>query len=281
MSAKIINGKILAKNIIHNISNIVNNKILEGYNPPGLAVILIGENQPSELYVNNKIALCNSVGFFSKVFRFSKFTNEDVILNLIDKLNIDSSIHGIIVQLPIPKNINANKILSRIDINKDVDFLNPLSFGKYVNNIIYPCTPSAIDLILKTTLVNFNGLTSVILGTSNIVGKPLIFKLLSINMTVIILTKDSNDFYSFIRKADVLVVAIGKPNFINGNLIKPGSIVIDVGINYINDNLFIGDVDFNSAYEIAGWITPVPGGVGPLTVAYLLHNTLVFYLNNL
>lgn len=281
MITRILDGKVHAERILDCIRNDVVCKIKNFNCVPCLAVILVGNDFSSNLYVKNKVKACYKVGFVSKVFKFSKTIKNLDLINLLKVLNMDSSIHGILIQLPLPIKFNYYALVENISPYKDVDLLNPLSFGRYItgySNFISPCTPSAVMLLLKSINIDLTGLTAVVIGTSNIVGKPLIFELLKENVSIIVLSKICNNFSSYIKFADILISAVGKPNFIFGNYIKYGSIIIDVGISVSHDKNIVGDVNFDSIKNIASWITPVPGGVGPVTISKLIENTFYLYL---
>ncbi|HFL8824247.1 MAG TPA: tetrahydrofolate dehydrogenase/cyclohydrolase catalytic domain-containing protein [Candidatus Azoamicus sp. OHIO1] len=282
MVAKILDGKFYANKIFDSISETVKLKIKDGKSAPCLVVILIGNDFSSNLYVKNKVIACNKVGFISRVFKVSKSVKSVDLLNLIKIFNNDSFIHGILIQLPLPDKLNTEELFESISPFKDVDLLSPLSFGRYVTayrNHMIPCTPAAVMVLLKSINIDLSGLTASVIGMSNIVGKPLIFELLKAKISVIVVSKYCLKFLDYIKFSDIIVSAVGKPGLISGRSIKNGSIVIDVGINSIVKNKVIGDVDFETARNIAGWITPVPGGVGPLTISKLLENTLNLYLS--
>lgn len=284
MSVNILNGKNYAKEILNDIKSFIKIKVNLGLRPPGLAIILIGNDIASNIYINKKIIACNMVGFFVTLFKFRDNTKETIILKLLDKLNYDKKIDGIILQFPIPNNYNLTKLVSNIIPSKDVDLLNPISFGNYIlgyNKYILPCTPSSILYLLNKTKRDLCGLTAVLIGSSNIVGKPLIFELLSYNINIITLSEKSSSFNIYLGLADILIVAVGKINLINSLYLKQEIIIIDVGINKLNNGKVVGDVNFDSVKNKCSFITPVPGGVGPLTVAKLLENVLRLYILNL
>ncbi|NIG99364.1 MAG: bifunctional methylenetetrahydrofolate dehydrogenase/methenyltetrahydrofolate cyclohydrolase FolD [Buchnera aphidicola (Periphyllus acericola)] len=276
MNAKIINGSKIAKKIQKKIKKEVDQRRKKKLLTPGLAVILVGNNYSSKIYVKKKKIACNNVGFFSKVFKFSKKIHEKKILNLLEKLNKNKYIHGILIQLPLPKKINTYKILKKISYKKDVDGFHPFNIGllcqKHPN--LRSCTPFGIIQLLKKIKIKIKGLNALIIGDSNIVGKPMMLELLLKNCTTTIANKFTKNLYKHIKNADLIIIAIGKPNFLNGKWIKKGAIIIDVGINRLKNGKIVGDVDFYSNYKKASYITPVPGGVGPMTVTSLLQNTL-------
>ncbi|QJC28437.1 bifunctional methylenetetrahydrofolate dehydrogenase/methenyltetrahydrofolate cyclohydrolase FolD [Enterobacteriaceae endosymbiont of Plateumaris consimilis] len=278
MQAKIINGKMVAKKIYTKIINKINNKLFQGYRPPGLGVILIGNNIASKIYIQNKRKVCKNLGFVSYDYNLPENIDEYTIIKIIDSLNNNNNIDGILIQLPLPKNLNLSKILERISPSKDVDGFHPYNIGRLCQRIplLRPCTSLGIIKLLKYYRINIFGLNAVIVGASNIVGRPMSMELLLSGCTITITHRFTINLKSYIKNADLLIVAIGKPNFIPGEWIKLGAIVIDVGINRVN-NKIIGDINFNSAIQRASYITPVPGGVGPMTVATLMQNTLQAY----
>jgi len=280
--AKIINGDKISKEIISKLKEEIA-VLKEKYKKtPGLAVILIGNNPASEVYVNIKRKRCEEIGINFSIYKFQENIEEKKIIKVIKKLNKKKDINGIIVQLPLPKGFNEREILNAIDINKDVDGLTTENLGKlFIGNPNYiPCTPQGIIYLLKYEKINLEGKKAVIIGRSNIVGKPLAFLLLQENCTVTICHSKTKNLFEETKQADILVTAIGKPNFVKGKFIKNKAVVIDVGINRIPDEKsksgykLVGDVDFKTASKKASFITPVPGGVGPMTVAMLLKNTV-------
>jgi len=243
---------------------------------PGLAVIIVGEDPASRIYVANKVKACAELGLHSEHIVMSADTPEAVLLAKIAALNADPEIHGILVQLPVPKHIDSSKVLEAISPDKDVDGFHPMNVGALVTGKTRfpPCTPYGAMKLLEKCGVSIEGKHAVVVGRSNIVGKPMALMLLQQNATVTICTSKTVDLARFTRDADILVVAIGKAKMITGDMIKPGAVVIDVGMNRLPDGKLCGDVDFDSAKEIAGWITPVPGGVGPMTITMLMANTV-------
>lgn len=277
MPAQILDGKKLASEIKFVIkTSILVNRIQKGKRPPGLAVILIGDDEASKIYVRNKRNACTEVGITSKPFYLPNSTTEKELLSLVDELNQDSTIDGILVQLPLPNHIDTNKILEEIDPEKDVDGFHPYNLGRLAQSrpLLAPCTPLGIMLLLNSIHANLDGIEATVVGTSNIVGLPLILELLAANATVTACNRHTQDLEPHVKKADLLISAVGIPGLIKGNWVKSGAIVIDVGMNRLEDGRLVGDVEFASASERAGFITPVPGGVGPMTVACLLSNTL-------
>jgi len=244
---------------------------------PGLAVIIVGEDPASKVYVGNKIKACAELGIYSEHIELPGDTSEAELLEQIAKLNADPKIHGFLVQLPVPKHIDSNKVLLAISPNKDVDGFHPMNVGELVTGTpqFQPCTPFGVMKLLEKSGVAIEGKHAVIVGRSNIVGKPMALMLLQKNATVTICTSKTVNLAKFTRDADILVVATGKPQMITGDMIKPGAAVIDVGINRLPNGKLVGDVDFDSAKEVAGWITPVPGGVGPMTITMLLASTVL------
>jgi methylenetetrahydrofolate dehydrogenase (NADP+)/methenyltetrahydrofolate cyclohydrolase len=245
---------------------------------PGLTVIIVGENPASKVYVNNKHKACEELGISSEVIRMPETTTKEELLSEIDKLNKNSKVHGILVQLPLPRHISAYEaeILEAIDPKKDVDGFHPVNVGRLGigKESLVPCTPHGCIKMLELAGIPVEGKKAVVIGRSNIVGKPMFNLLLSKNATVTICHSRTKDLAEVTRQADILVAAIGKPYFVTKEMVKPGAVVIDVGINRIAEKKLAGDVDFEAVKEVAGAITPVPGGVGKLTIAMLLYNTL-------
>ena len=276
MTAKIIDGKAIAAQVRQNVKQRVDHRIKQGQRAPGLAVVLVGSDPASQVYVNNKRKSCAEVGFVSKSFDLPADTTEAALLELIDQLNADTEIDGILVQLPLPQHIDSEKVIERIDPNKDVDGFHPYNIGLLVQRIpkLRPCTPWGVMTLLEHTGEQIRGMDAVVVGASNIVGRPMGLELLLAGCTVTTCHRFTKDLEGKVRAADLVVVAVGKPNFIPGEWIKERAIVIDVGINRLENGKLCGDVDFEGARHRAGWITPVPGGVGPMTIATLLQNTL-------
>ncbi|QJC37561.1 bifunctional methylenetetrahydrofolate dehydrogenase/methenyltetrahydrofolate cyclohydrolase FolD [Enterobacteriaceae endosymbiont of Donacia bicoloricornis] len=279
MNAKIINGNIIAEKIYFKIRKKIKNIFLKKKRKPGLGVILIGNNPASKIYVKNKLKMCEKLGIFYTKYNLSENTNENKIIEIINFLNKNKYIDGILIQLPLPKKINKIKILEKINPLKDVDGFHPYNIGRLCQRVplLRPCTSLGILKILKYYNINICGLNAVIVGASNIVGRPIAMELLLNRCTITVTHRFTKNLYHHIKYADLLIVAIGKPNFIPGHWIKIGAIVIDVGINKIDNNQIVGDIDFNLAKKRASYITPVPGGVGPITVAILMQNILYAY----
>jgi len=275
MAATIIDGKAVSKKIRLQLTEEVANYKGETGITPGLAVVLVGEDPASQTYVRNKEKSAVKAGMYSEVHRLPAETSEEQLLNLVEKLNRDKKIHGILVQLPLPKHIDESKVLNAIDPSKDVDGFHPVNAGNLFigQDSFIPCTPHGIMELIADQGVDLKGKQAVVVGRSNIVGKPIAMLLLQQHATVTICHSRTADLGAVTRQADVLVVAVGRPNFITGDMVKPGAVVIDVGINRVGEGL-VGDVDFESAKAVAGSITPVPGGVGPMTITMLLKNTL-------
>lgn len=280
MPAQLINGKSIAQHVREHVAHQVEAIVAAGKRAPGLAVIMVGSDPASGVYVNNKRKACDEVGFVSKSYDLPASTSQNELLALVDKLNADNEIDGILVQLPLPAGLNAEQVLERIQPDKDVDGFHPYNIGRLVQRMpaLRPCTPKGIMTLIESTKRPVKGLDAVIVGASNIVGRPMSLELLLAGCTVTTCHKFTQDLRSHVQRADLLVVAVGKAAFIPGDWIKPGAIVIDVGINRKHDGTLVGDVDFEAACERAGWITPVPGGVGPMTVASLIENTLEAYV---
>ncbi len=276
MSARIIDGKSIAQTIRSEVAEKVKQRINTGKRAPGLAVILVGDNPASQIYVGSKRRACEEVGFISRSYDLPDTTSEADLLNLIDQLNADNTIDGILVQLPLPAGIDNVKVLERIHPDKDVDGFHPYNIGRLCQRApkLRPCTPRGIVTLLERCNIPMNGLNAVIIGASNIVGRPMSLELLLAGCTTTVTHRFTKDLRFHVEHADLVVVAVGKPNFIPGEWIKPGAIVIDVGINRLESGKVVGDVDFEAASQRAGWISPVPGGVGPMTVATLIQNTL-------
>ncbi len=270
MPAKIIDGKKIAERILNEIKS----KIKNLKQKPGLALVLVGDNPASEIYVNFKEKTCKEVGFYCERFNLDKNVSELDLLNLVNDLNQKSNVHGVLVQLPLPKQIDEHLIVNSILPHKDVDGFTPVNLGNLVSGktIIAPATARAV-LYLIESVTSIEGKNAVVVGRSNIVGKPTAMLLVEKNATVTICHSKTKNLAEHTKKADIIVVAVGKPKLITKDMVKEGAVVIDVGINRVNDKI-IGDVDFEKVKEVASFITPVPGGVGPMTIAMLLDNTL-------
>ncbi len=280
MPALIIDGKQQAKLIRQKVATQVESITSSGKRAPGLAVVFVGQDPASQVYVNNKRKACAEVGFLEKSFDLPSDTTQDQLVDIIDQLNADEEIDGILVQLPLPAGLDADLILERIVPHKDVDGFHPYNIGRLAQRMpaLRPCTPKGIMSLIESTSKRIKGLDAVIVGASNIVGRPMSLELLLAGCTTSVCHKFTRDLKSHVETADILVVAVGKPEFIPGAWIKPGAIVIDVGINRTDTGKLVGDVQYDAARERAGWITPVPGGVGPMTVASLIENTLEAYV---
>lgn len=276
MTAQLIDGKQIAADIRKNIAQQVQDRLNKGLRAPGLAVILVGSDPASEVYVSHKRKDCEQVGFQSQAYDLAETTTQAELLDLIDQLNNDATVDGILVQLPLPKHLDSSLLLERISPSKDVDGFHPYNVGRLAQRIplLRSCTPKGIMTLLEHTGVDLHGLDAVIVGASNIVGRPMALELLLAGCTTTITHRFTKDLESHVRRADLVVVAVGIPNLVKGEWIKPGAIVIDVGINRQDNGQLIGDVGFDEAIKRAAWITPVPGGVGPMTRACLLENTL-------
>ncbi len=276
MTANIIDGKAIAAELRNNIRQRVEARLQQGQRAPGLAVILVGQDPASEVYVRNKRKACEETGIISVAHDLSAETTQNTLLELIDTLNADASVDGILVQLPLPEHINAETVIERIDPNKDVDGFHPCNIGRLALRmpVLRPCTPRGVITLLESTGEPLRGRDAVIVGASNIVGRPMSLELLLAGCTVTICHRFTRDLAAHVRQAEILIVAVGKPGIVKGEWIKSGATVIDVGINRTEEGKLVGDIEFDTACERAGWITPVPGGVGPMTVATLLQNTL-------
>jgi len=276
MSAQILDGKAISADIRHEVKKKVVEMTADGERPPGLAVILVGENPASQVYVRNKQRSCEEVGFLSELHRLSADTSQDELLKQIDTLNGREEIDGILVQLPLPRQIDEETVIERILPTKDVDGFHPYNVGRLVLRmpILRPCTPKGVMTMLQRTGQKLEGMDAVIIGQSNIAGRPMALELLAARCTITVCHSRTKDLQGKVRNADLLVAAMGRPRFVPGDWIKEGAIVVDVGINRLDDGSLCGDVDFDAIREKASWITPVPGGVGPMTVATLLENTL-------
>ena len=279
MAAEIISGKAVAEEIRGELKKEIDELKQKHGLTPGLAVILVGEDPASQVYVKNKGIACEKVGVASFEHKLPKDTSEEDLLKLIDKLNADPKVHGILCQLPVPKHINDKKVLNRIDPDKDVDGFHPVNVGRLMvgEPMFLPCTPAGVQELIVRSGTETEGADVVVVGRSNIVGKPvamiLVQKAKGANSTVTIVHTRTKNMEQHTKRADILIVAAGVPKYIKGDQIKPGATVIDVGVNRLEDGL-CGDVDFETAKEVAGKITPVPGGVGPMTITMLLKNTI-------
>ncbi len=276
MPAHIIDGKAVAQRVTDEVRAGVAARVAAGHSTPGLAVVLVGENAASQVYVRNKRRTTEAVGMRSFAYDLPITASEAEVLALVDRLNADPAVNGILVQLPLPKQIDPERVIERIHPRKDVDGFHPYNVGRLVLKMptLRPCTPYGCMRLLEETGVSLVGQHAVVIGQSNIVGRPMALELLMARCTVTICHSATRDLPGLVRQADIVVAGVGKAKFVPGAWLKPGAIVIDVGINRTEDGRLCGDVDFESAREVAGWITPVPGGVGPMTIATLLRNTL-------
>ncbi|MEH2921093.1 bifunctional methylenetetrahydrofolate dehydrogenase/methenyltetrahydrofolate cyclohydrolase FolD [Samsonia erythrinae] len=276
MAAKIIDGKTIAQQVKDEVAARVKQRLAEGKRAPGLAVVLVGDNPASQIYVASKRKVCEEVGFISRSYDLPATTTESALLALIDELNADQTIDGILVQLPLPEGIDNTKVIERIAADKDVDGFHPYNVGRLCQRapLLRACTPRGIITLLERYNIETFGLNAVVVGASNIVGRPMSLELLLAGCTTTVTHRFTKNLRHHIENADLLVVAVGKPGFIPGEWIKPGAIVLDVGINRLESGKVVGDVEFETAQERASYISPVPGGVGPMTVATLIQNTL-------
>jgi methylenetetrahydrofolate dehydrogenase (NADP+)/methenyltetrahydrofolate cyclohydrolase len=277
MTARIIDGKARAERLTAEVAAKVAERVAAGKPRPGLAVVLVGENPASQIYVRNKRKMTDASGMVSFSHDLPATTSQEALLGLIDRLNADPAVHGILVQLPLPREIDPDAVTERIDPGKDVDGLHPYNIGRLVlkRPLLRPCTPYGCMTLLRDTDEDLVGKHAVIIGQSNIVGRPMALELLMARCTVTICHSATRDLPGVVRGADILVAAMGRAQFVQGDWIKPGAIVIDVGMNRNAQGKLCGDVDFATAKVRASWITPVPGGVGPMTIATLLANTLM------
>jgi methylenetetrahydrofolate dehydrogenase (NADP+)/methenyltetrahydrofolate cyclohydrolase len=276
MTARLIDGKARAERLTAEVRAAVAARVAAGKPAPGLAVVMVGADPASQIYVRNKRKTTEAVGMRSFAHDLAAETSEAELLGLVDRLNADPAVSGILVQLPLPKQISDERVTERIDPRKDVDGFHPYNIGRLVlkRPLLRPCTPFGCMTLLKETGEALEGKHAVVIGQSNIVGRPMALELLMERCTVTICHSRTRDLPGLVRQADIVVAGVGKANFVQGGWIKPGAIVIDVGINRGADGKLCGDVDFAAARERAAWITPVPGGVGPMTIATLLANTL-------
>lgn len=282
MTAQIISGNAISAQIKSEISEQIQVYRQQGMRAPGLAVVLVGADPASQIYVGNKRKSCEQIGIQSTSYDLPESTTQSELLDLIDKLNQDETIDGILVQLPLPAHIDSSKVIEAISPGKDVDGFHPYNVGRLCQRIptLRSCTPYGIVKLLEKTNLNVRGKHAVIVGASNIVGRPMAMELLLLGCTVTVTHRFTENLEQHVRQADLLVVAVGKPHLVKGAWVKEGAIVIDVGINRI-DGKVIGDVEFDVASQKASYITPVPGGVGPMTVAMLMQNTLQAYMTHL
>lgn len=275
-AASIISGKQISEEIRKGIALEVEQLSKQNVRP-GLAVVLVGDDPASHVYVRNKEKACQDLGFYSEVHRLSAESSQEEVLALVDKLNAQESIHGILVQLPLPKHIHEKAVIDAIAVEKDVDGFHPVNVGNLVigDDSLLPCTPAGVIEMIKRTGIEIAGKHAVVIGRSNIVGKPVSLLLQRENATVTMCHSRTGNMAEIARQADILVVAIGRANMIDASYVKPGAVVIDVGMNRLENGKLAGDVDFESVKEVSGPITPVPGGVGPMTITMLMQNTLI------
>ena len=276
MTARILDGKRIADELLERVRGRVAARLAAGKRAPGLAVVLVGDDPASGVYVKNKRKACRQVGFESYDYDLPASSDEATLYALIDRLNADQAVHGILVQLPLPAHIDATALINRIDPRKDVDGFHAANVGALAlrQRGLRPCTPKGVMTLLAHTDRPVRGEHAVVVGVSNHVGRPMALELLLAGCTTTTCHKFTRDLPSFVRQADILVVAVGRAGLVKGEWIKPGAVVIDVGINRLDDGSLVGDVEFEAAAERAAWITPVPGGVGRMTVATLIENTL-------
>jgi methylenetetrahydrofolate dehydrogenase (NADP+)/methenyltetrahydrofolate cyclohydrolase len=276
MTAKLIDGKAIAAKVRQSVKQRIDERLANNQRPPGLAVILVGQDPASEIYVRNKRKACDEAGVISRSYDLPTDTSEQELLALVNDLNRDDSIDGILVQFPLPGHIDADKVTEYIRPGKDVDGFHPYNLGRLAERrpLLRACTPKGVITLLEHTGETFYGREAIVVGASNNVGRPMNLELLLAGCTVTTCHRFTRNLDQHVARAEILVVAVGKPGIVSGEWVKPGSTVIDIGINRREDGSLVGDIEFDAAYERAGWITPVPGGVGPMTVATLLENTL-------
>jgi len=276
MSARILDGKRIAQELLERVGLRVAARVAQGLPAPGLAVVLVGSDAASTVYVRNKRKACQQVGFRSFGYDLPPDTTQEELFALIDRLNADPDVHGILVQSPLPAHIDEDALVDRIDPNKDVDGFQAINVGRLALRRfgLRPCTPKGVMTLLGHTDRPVRGQHAVVIGVSNHVGRPLVLELMIAGCTTTSCHRFTRDLETFVRQADIVIVAVGKAGLVKGEWIKPGAVVIDVGINRLDDGRLVGDVEFAPAAERASWITPVPGGVGPMTVATLMENTL-------
>ncbi|HZY33116.1 MAG TPA: bifunctional methylenetetrahydrofolate dehydrogenase/methenyltetrahydrofolate cyclohydrolase FolD [Rhodanobacter sp.] len=276
MSARILDGKRIAQELLERVGLRVAARVAQGLPVPGLAVVLVGSDAASTVYVRNKRKACQQVGFRSFGYDLPPDTTQEELFALIDGLNADPDVHGILVQSPLPEHIDEDALVDRIDPNKDVDGFQAINVGRLALRRfgLRPCTPKGVMTLLGHTDRPVRGQHAVVVGVSNHVGRPLVLELMIAGCTTTSCHRFTRDLETYVRQADIVIVAVGKAGLVKGEWIKPGAVVIDVGINRLDDGRLVGDVEFAPAAERASWITPVPGGVGPMTVATLMENTL-------
>jgi methylenetetrahydrofolate dehydrogenase (NADP+)/methenyltetrahydrofolate cyclohydrolase len=276
LSAQLIDGKAVAARVQERVRLAVAERIAAGQRAPALATVLVGADPASEIYVRNKRRSCEAVGIRSEPRHFDLDVSQAQLLQEIDRLNADEALDGILVQLPLPKQIDPTQVIERIHPDKDVDGFHPYNLGRLAQRlpVLRPCTPYGVIELLKSTGEDLYGKRALVVGASNHVGRPMGLELLLAGCTTTIAHRFTRELAHEVARAEVLVVAVGKPGFVDGDWVRPGAIVIDIGINRLADGRVVGDVGFERARERAAWITPVPGGVGPMTVAMLMQNTL-------
>lgn len=276
MTARILDGKTIAAQRRQRVKNLIEAHVAQGHRAPGLAVVLVGQDPASQVYVGSKRKACAEAGIKSYAYDLPESTTQHDLLELVDQLNARDDVDGILIQLPLPAHISAEPVIERIHPDKDVDGFHPYNLGRLAQRIPFlrPCTPRGVITLLENTDIKFHGAEAVVVGASNIVGRPMALELLLAGCTVTVTHRFTRDLHAHVERAEILVAAAGKPGLIRGDWIKPGAVVVDVGINRMTDGRLVGDVEFEVAKQRAGWITPVPGGVGPMTVATLLENTL-------
>ena len=276
MAAKLIDGKVLAQSIRERIAKDVADLHANTGVRPGLAAILVGDDPASHLYVKSKQKACDAAGIYVDEHRLPATMSQADLLALIEKKNADPKVHGILVQLPLPKHIDSKVILDAVSPLKDADGFHPYNLGRLVegNPVFEACTPKGVIKMIESTGVSIEGKRAVVVGRSNIVGKPVALMLLHRHATITICHSKTKDLPAVCREAEILVVAIGKAKFVTADMVREGAVVIDVGVNRLSDGTFVGDVDFGPVSQKAGWISPVPGGVGPMTITMLLYNTV-------
>lgn len=277
MTAQLIDGKAIAAELKAEMQETIHIGLAKGWKRPGLAVILVGEDPASRVYVRNKRQACEQIGIHSIYHELLADVAEDELIKLVQSLNADENVHGILVQLPLPSHIDADKILECIDPEKDVDGFHAYNLGRLAQRrpLLRPCTPQGVMVLLDHIKQTYRGKHAVVVGASNIVGRPMALEFLIAGATVTVCHRFTENLEYFVKQADILVTAVGKPGLIKGAWIKEGATAVDIGITRLPDGTLTGDIEFEKAKERAAWITPVPGGVGPMTVAILLRNTLV------
>lgn len=284
MPAQILDGAAMAEKIRQQITQEVAQRLAEGKPAPGLATVLVGDNPASQVYVKSKHKACQQVGIRSMGYELPATASQQEVMDLVKRLNDDPAVNGILVQLPLPSGLDEEKVLGAISIEKDVDGFHPINIGRLAQKgrepLFVPCTPAGCMVLIESVLPDLNGANAVVLGRSNIVGMPVALLLVRANATVTICHSRTRNLKEVCRNADVLVAAVGRAEMVRGDWVKPGAVVIDVGINRVEDATqprgyrLVGDVAFDEVKDVAGWLTPVPGGVGPMTIAMLLQNTL-------